>query len=110
MNVDKLTYAGNQISPQCCRLERYSFEQVDICDSVAVNAVFAQYQADVVMHLVAESHLDRSIDGPGEFIQTNIIGTYTLLEAAAPIARSYLRRTEISFVFIIYPLTRSTVI
>jgi len=83
VNVDKLTYAGNLESlASVSSSDRYAFEQVDICDSAAANAVFAKYQPDVVMHLAAESHVDRSIDGPGEFIQTNIVGTYTLLEAA----------------------------
>ena len=83
VNVDKLTYAGNLDSlASVSSSKRYTFEQVDICDGPAVNAVFAKYQPDVVMHLAAESHVDRSIDGPGEFIQTNIVGTYTLLEAA----------------------------
>ena len=83
VNVDKLTYAGNLDSlVSVAGSGRYAFDQVDICDGTAVNAVFAKYQPDVVMHLAAESHVDRSIDGPGEFIQTNIVGTYTLLEAA----------------------------
>ena len=83
VNVDKLTYAGNLDSlVSVSGSERYAFEHVDICDAAAVKAVFAKYQPDVVMHLAAESHVDRSIDGPGEFIQTNIVGTYTLLEAA----------------------------
>ena len=83
VNVDKLTYAGNLESlASVSSSDRYAFEQVDICDSAPVNAVFAKHQPDVVMHLAAESHVDRSIDGPGEFIQTNIVGTYTLLEAA----------------------------
>ncbi len=62
--------------------ERYAFEQVDICDSSELDRVFAQYQPNVVMHLAAESHVDRSIDGPAAFIETNVVGTYTLLEAA----------------------------
>lgn len=83
VNVDKLTYAGNLDSlVGVVDSGRYRFEQVDICDSAAVNAVFTKHQPDLVMHLAAESHVDRSIDGPGEFIQTNIVGTYTLLEAA----------------------------
>ncbi|MBZ9610306.1 dTDP-glucose 4,6-dehydratase [Rheinheimera maricola] len=86
VNVDKLTYAGNLASLRCiAQSPRHHFAQVDICDAAALAALFAQYQPDVVMHLAAESHVDRSIDGPGEFIQTNIVGTYTLLEAA----RSY---------------------
>ena len=83
INVDKLTYAGNLDSlVSVAGSERYAFEQVDICDGAAVNALFATHQPDAVMHLAAESHVDLSIDGPGEFIQTNIVGTYTLLEAA----------------------------
>lgn len=61
---------------------RYAFEQVDICDCMALDRVFAEYQPDKVMHLAAESHVDRSIDGPAAFIETNVLGTYTLLEAA----------------------------
>ena len=81
--VDKLTYAGNLESlAVIADNERYSFEQVDICDRAALDRVFAQYQPDVVMHLAAESHVDRSIDGPAAFIETNVVGTYTLLEAA----------------------------
>ncbi|MCE9938293.1 MULTISPECIES: dTDP-glucose 4,6-dehydratase [Serratia] len=81
--VDKLTYAGNLESlAVIADSERYAFEQVDICDRVALDRVFAQYQPDVVMHLAAESHVDRSIDGPAAFIETNVVGTYTMLEAA----------------------------
>ncbi|OAT49312.1 dTDP-glucose 4,6-dehydratase [Proteus hauseri ATCC 700826] len=81
--VDKLTYAGNLESlTTVATSDRYAFEQVDICDRAALDRVFAQYQPDVVMHLAAESHVDRSIDGPAAFIETNIVGTYTLLEAA----------------------------
>ncbi|WP_413492749.1 dTDP-glucose 4,6-dehydratase [Morganella psychrotolerans] len=81
--VDKLTYAGNleSLAPVADDA-RYAFEQVDICDRAALDRVFAQYQPDAVMHLAAESHVDRSIDGPADFIETNIVGTYTLLEAA----------------------------
>lgn len=83
VNVDKLTYAGNLDSlASVSSSGRYAFEQVDICNSAAVNSVFAKHRPDMVMHLAAESHVDRSIDGPGEFIQTNIVGTYVLLEAA----------------------------
>ncbi|SBS40449.1 dTDP-glucose 4,6-dehydratase 2 [Marinomonas spartinae] len=83
VNLDKLTYAGNleSIPKELCS-DRYSFELVDICDSAELDRVFAEHQPDVVMHLAAESHVDRSIDGPGNFIQTNIVGTYALLEAA----------------------------
>ena len=81
--VDKLTYAGNleSLTPVADN-ERYSFEQVDICNRNELDRVFAQYQPDYVMHLAAESHVDRSIDGPADFIETNIVGTYAMLEAA----------------------------
>jgi dTDP-glucose 4,6-dehydratase len=83
INVDKLTYAGNLESLTSIQNEeRYAFEQVDICDPVELKRVFKQHKPDAVMHLAAESHVDRSISGPAEFIQTNIVGTYTLLEAA----------------------------
>lgn len=81
-NLDKLTYAGNLESlASVADSPRYRFYQVDICDAAALDAVFAEFQPDAVMHLAAESHVDRSIDGPADFIQTNIVGTYTLLEA-----------------------------
>ncbi len=83
INVDKLTYAANLLSLQSIEHNsRYVFEQVDICDAKAFARIFEQYQPDGVMHLAAESHVDRSIKGAEAFIQTNIIGTYTLLEAA----------------------------
>jgi dTDP-glucose 4,6-dehydratase len=83
VNVDKLTYAGNlQSLASVSDNPRYHFEQVDICDAAEVARVFREHQPDAVMHLAAESHVDRSISGPAEFIQTNIFGTYTLLEAA----------------------------
>ena len=83
VNVDKLTYAGNLESLiSVFDSDRYSFEQVDICDRTELDRVFSKHQPDVVMHLAAESHVDRSIDGPAAFVETNIIGTYTLLEAA----------------------------
>ena len=86
VNVDKLTYAGNLASLEAVAdSPRYVFEQVDICNRTELERVFKQYQPDAVMHLAAESHVDRSIDGPAAFIETNIVGTYTLLEAA----RSY---------------------
>lgn len=82
-NVDKLTYAGNLESLiQIQNSDRYVFEQVDICNRAEIARIFKTYQPDVVMHLAAESHVDRSIDGPAAFIETNIVGTYTLLEAA----------------------------
>lgn len=81
VNLDKLTYAGNLSSvADAARSDRYRFIQADICDFEALSALFAEVKPDAVMHLAAESHVDRSIDGPGEFIQTNLVGTYTLLE------------------------------
>ena len=83
VNLDKLTYAGNLESlAEASNSDRYTFEQVDICNREELDRVLAQYQPDAIMHLAAESHVDRSIDGPAEFIETNIVGTYTLLEAA----------------------------
>lgn len=83
INVDKLTYAGNlENLKTVAHNNRYHFEQVDICDSKAIERIFRKYQPDFVMHLAAESHVDRSIDGPADFIQTNIVGTYNLLEQA----------------------------
>ena len=81
--VDKLTYAGNldSLAPVANK-SRYHFVQADIADAPAIARIMADYAPDVVMHLAAESHVDRSIDGPGEFIQTNIVGTYALLQAA----------------------------
>jgi len=83
VNLDKLTYAGNLESLGDARDHpRHIFEQADICDPAAVDRIFAQYRPRAVMHLAAESHVDRSIDGPAAFIQTNIVGTSTLLEVA----------------------------
>ena len=91
VNVDKLTYAANLSSlVPASDSDRYALETVDICDVPAVNALFAKYKPTKVMHLAAESHVDRSIDGPAEFIQTNINGTFVLLEAA----RAYWRGLE----------------
>lgn len=83
VNVDKLTYAGNlQSLASVSGNPRYRFEQVDICNAAEVTRVFREHQPDAVMHLAAESHVDRSISGPADFIQTNIVGTYILVEAA----------------------------
>ena len=83
VNLDKLTYAGNVESlADLAEHPNYTFEQVDLCDATALAEVFEKHQPDAVMHLAAESHVDRSIDGPGEFIQTNIVGTYNLLQAS----------------------------
>lgn len=82
VNVDKLTYAGNLESlVDVADSDRYAFERVDICDAAELARVFAEHQPDAVMHLAAESHVDRSITGPADFIETNIVGTYVLLEA-----------------------------
>lgn len=83
LNLDKLTYAGNLESlVSVSSSDRYSFVQLDICDQQGLDKIFDEYQPDLIMHLAAESHVDRSIDGPAEFIQTNIVGTFTLLSAA----------------------------
>lgn len=91
LNIDKLTYAGNLES--LAEIEdstNYSFKQIDICDTKAIEQAFNDFQPDLIMHLAAESHVDRSIDGPAEFINTNIVGTYTLLE----VARKYWERLD----------------
>jgi dTDP-glucose 4,6-dehydratase len=81
--VDALTYAGNLASlARVSSDDRYRFEQADICDSERIKGIFASFQPDIVMHLAAESHVDRSIDGPGAFIETNIVGTFKLLQEA----------------------------
>jgi dTDP-glucose 4,6-dehydratase len=83
VNVDKLTYAGNPASvAEAASSQRYRFEQADICDRPAMERIFREHQPDAVLHLAAESHVDRSIDSAAAFINTNIIGTYTLLEGA----------------------------
>ena len=87
VNLDKLTYAGNLDSlKSVSKNSRYKFEHADICNKEKVQIIFDRHQPDIVMHLAAESHVDRSIDGPSEFIQTNIFGTYILLE----VTRNYL--------------------
>jgi dTDP-glucose 4,6-dehydratase len=92
LNVDKLTYAGNLESLREVDSDpRYYFEQVDICNAVEVARLFQQYQPGIVMHLAAESHVDRSIDGPAQFIQTNVVGTSVLLEQA----RNYYNRLPV---------------
>ena len=91
VNVDKLTYAGNLDSLGGARAsDRHHFEQVDICDRQKLERIFREYRPDAVMHLAAESHVDRSIHGSEEFIKTNILGTYILLE----VARAYLSELE----------------
>jgi dTDP-glucose 4,6-dehydratase len=103
-NVDKLTYAGNLASlAEARQSNRHHFHQVDICDGPALAQVLAEFRPDAIMHLAAESHVDRSIDGPAEFIQTNVVGTFTLLDAATaywrgldPAARDEFRFHHIS--------------
>ena len=83
VNVDKLTYAGNLDSlAGVANHPRYRFERVDVCDAEAVRQLFDRYAPDVVLHLAAESHVDRSIEAPGDFIQTNVVGTFTMLSEA----------------------------
>ena len=83
LNIDKLTYAGNLASLSDYQdHERYEFAQVDICNKAKIESIINQFKPDAIMHLAAESHVDRSIDGPADFIQTNIVGTYILLDAA----------------------------
>ena len=83
LNIDKLTYAGNLSSLEpVAQLPNYHFLHADICDAPAMAKAFAEFRPQGVMHLAAESHVDRSIDGPGLFLQTNVVGTYTMLEAA----------------------------
>ena len=83
LNVDKLTYAGNLESLEDIdQNPNYSFEKIDICNDKALTQAFDRFKPNLIMHLAAESHVDRSIDGPDEFIQTNILGTYNLLEVA----------------------------
>lgn len=100
INVDKLTYAGNLESLALVSdSPRYAFAQIDICQREAVDRVLSEHQPDVIMHLAAESHVDRSIDGPADFIQTNIVGTYTLLEAARQYAASLDEQRKMAFRF-----------
>ncbi|CAK2712700.1 dTDP-glucose 4,6-dehydratase 1 [Vibrio crassostreae] len=100
VNVDKLTYAGNLESlTEVDSSERYAFEQVDICNRSELDRVFADHKPDAVMHLAAESHVDRSITGPAAFIETNIVGTYTLLEATREYWNTLEERAKAEFRF-----------
>lgn len=100
VNLDKLTYAGNLESlASVADNPRYTFEQADICDRSALERIFLHHQPDAVMHLAAESHVDRSIDGPAAFIETNIVGTYTLLEAARAYWQNMPSEKQASFRF-----------
>jgi dTDP-glucose 4,6-dehydratase len=101
INLDKLTYAGNLSSLTDVSVNtRYSFIQADLCDHESLKAIFETHRPDAVMHLAAESHVDRSIDGPGEFIQTNILGTYHLLQAALAHYRTLSAEKQASFRFL----------
>jgi len=81
--VDKLTYAGNLDNLACVANEpHFHFKKIDVCDAPAIGQVFEGFQPDVLMHLAAESHVDRSIDGPRAFLDTNVIGTFVLLQGA----------------------------
>jgi len=101
VNVDKLTYAGNLNSlTEIDKDARYIFERKDICDRHAMEKIFSKYQPEVVMHLAAESHVDRSIDGPREFLNTNVIGTYTLLETALEYWRNLSSDEQMKFRFL----------
>ena len=83
MNLDKLTYAAClENIDECLPSDAYQFKYLDVCDASGLAAAFVAYDPDAIMHLAAESHVDRSIDGPDTFIETNIVGTYTLLQAA----------------------------
>ena len=100
INIDKLTYAGNLESLKSIEgNKRYVFERADICNKIEIRRIFNQYQPDIVMHLAAESHVDRSISGPGDFIQTNIMGTYQLLEQSRFYFSDldYLKKSEFRF-------------
>lgn len=99
--LDKMTYAGNlaSLAPVASSLH-YTFEKHDICDANAVNAIFAKYQPDAVVHLAAESHVDRSISGSDVFVQTNVVGTFTLLEAARSYLESVRRDNAVDFRFV----------
>ncbi|MBJ9957450.1 dTDP-glucose 4,6-dehydratase [Acinetobacter courvalinii] len=100
LNLDKLTYAGNLESlKEIDQNPRYQFQQVDICDASKLALVFEQFQPDAIMHLAAESHVDRSIDGPSAFIQTNIVGTYSLLEAARQYWQTLDQNKKVKFRF-----------
>ncbi len=100
INVDCLTYAGNLNSlSSCSDHPNYSFEKVNICDSSALKKVFNEHKPDAIMHLAAESHVDRSIDSPAKFINTNIIGTYTLLEVARNYFDKLMRNKKSKFRF-----------
>jgi len=99
--IDKLTYAGNLASlAPVASSTRYAFEKIDICDSGAIRAIFSKYRPDAIVHLAAESHVDRSISGPDIFVQTNVVGTFNLLEAAREYLAANARLGDEGFRFI----------
>jgi len=101
VNIDKLTYAGNLESLKSVSDNpRYTFAHVDICDKIAITELFDKYQPVGILHLAAESHVDRSISGPGEFVQTNIVGTYNLLECARSYYSQLVDKAQFKFVHI----------
>jgi dTDP-glucose 4,6-dehydratase len=100
LNIDALTYAGNLSSlKQVEGSNRYQFERVDICDTAKLTQIIDDYQPDVITHLAAESHVDRSIEGPAAFIQTNIIGTFSMLGVALDYWRTLPVARQSSFRF-----------
>ena len=101
LNIDKLTYAGNADSlTDIAERSEYSFVQEDICDATAVPSAFGRFRPDAVMHLAAESHVDRSIDGPGEFVRTNVQGTFCMLQSALEYFRSLADAEQKAFRFL----------
>src|SRR5450755_2324531 len=101
VNIDKLTYAANLDSlPGAVSNPHYAFKQACICEAPALRKLFEKYQPDAVMNLAAESHVDRSIDGPGEFIQTNIVGSFTLLQETLRFWRSLDHSAQANFRFL----------
>ncbi len=100
LNIDKFTYAGNLSSlAEVSQSERYTFMHADICDTAALGQAFAAFQPDAVMNLAAESHVDRSIDAPADFIETNIVGTYSLLQAARKYWKKLISERQSTFRF-----------
>lgn len=99
ISVDKMTYAANEANIPLTGGEAYTLIKIDICDGAALAHVFDTHRPDAVMHLAAESHVDRSIDGPAEFIQTNLVGTFTLLEAARSYWQGLTRKAQAAFRF-----------
>lgn len=111
VNVDKLTYAGNlENLREVDNSDRYAFEQVDICSRAQLERVFAEHRPDALMHLAAESHVDRSIYDPAAFIETNIVGTYALLEVVRSFGAGWTTNASRRSAFIISAQTKSTVI